>query len=295
MTVIESFSPNLLSLFAAVLVSVAQTLYRAGLSHLSPTATAFTMNIISAVLAAGLYFYLDDWRREWNWEAFFWFAMVGVFGGAAGRYLNFLAVKLIGLARASILIQSLLIFTSALGILFLGERMTLGVGLGTLAIMFGAAFLVHRPEEGQKKISFWFYLIPVLSAFMFSLTFLFRKYGLAIIPLPPFGMSVAAACGAMILLCAMPFTERRAPQSSQARPLLAVAAGAAVNVVAALMFWTAVREGEIVRVVPINRLSVFFVIFFSWLFFRKQEAVTSRVILGGLLSVAGAFAIVSGG
>ena len=155
-----------------------------GLSHLSPTATAFTMNITSAVLAAGLYFYLDDWRRGWNWEAFFWFAMVGVFGGAAGRYLNFLAVKLIGLARASILIQSLLIFTSALGILFLGERMTLGVGLGTLAIMFGAAFLVHRPEEGQKNISFWFYLIPVLSAFMFSLTFLFRKYGLAIIPLP---------------------------------------------------------------------------------------------------------------
>ena len=73
-----------------------------------------------------------------------------------------------------------------------------------------------------------------------------------------------------------------------------MAAGAAVNVVAALMFWTAVREGEIIRVVPINRLSVLFVIFFSWLYFRKQEAVTSRVILGGLLSVAGAFAIVSG-
>ncbi|MAE06957.1 MAG: hypothetical protein CMH76_11570 [Nitrospinae bacterium] len=78
------------------------------------------------------------------------------------------------------------------------------------------------------------------------------------------------------------------------RSLLAVVLGAAVNVLAALLFWTAVRDGEIVRVVPINRLSVLFVIFFSWFFFRKQEAVTLRVVMGGVISVVGAFIIVSG-
>lgn len=291
---LESFSPNLLSLIAAVLVSVAQTLYRAGLSQLSPMITAFLMNFASALLAAGVYFFLDDWRRKWDWEVFFWFAMVGVFGGAAGRYLNFWGVKLIGLARASILIQSLLIFTSALGVLFLGEQLTLGVGFGTLAIMFGASLLVHRPKEGQKKISFWFYLVPVISAFLFSLTFLFRKYGLAIILFPAFGISVSAGCGALVLLCALPFSARSARQPWQAGALFSVVAGAAFNVAAALIFWTAVREGEIIRVVPINRLSVLFIIFFSWLFFRKQEAVTIRVIWGGLLSVVGAFVIVSG-
>ncbi len=67
-----------------------------------------------------------------------------------------------------------------------------------------------------------------------------------------------------------------------------------MNVLAALLFWTAVRDGEIVRVVPINRLSVLFVIFFSWFFFRKQEAVTLRVVKGGVISVVGAFIIVSG-
>jgi hypothetical protein len=39
---------------------------------------------------------------------------------------------------------------------------------------------------------------------------------------------------------------------------------------------------------------VLLIIFFSWLFFRKQELVTTRVILGGVLSVAGAFVIVAG-
>ncbi len=292
---LEIFSPDILSFLAAILVSVAQTFYRAGLTRLSPTATAFMMNFASAVMAVGLYFYLDDGRDGWPLEAVFWFAMVGVAGGAAGRYLNFLAVKLVGLARASVLIQSLLIWTALLGIFFLDERMTTGVTIGTLAIMIGAIFLVYEREESRKHISVWFYLVPVMSSFLFSLTFVFRKYGLALVPLPPFGMGVSAATAATILLCAMPFTERSAAQVWLPRSLAFVVLGAAFNVVAALFFWTAVREGEIVRVVPINRLSVLFVIFFSWLFFRKQEAVTLRVVAGGVLSVAGAWAIVAGG
>ncbi len=53
------------------------------------------------------------------------------------------------------------------------------------------------------------------------------------------------------------------------------------------------KDGKMIEVLPINRLSVLIIIFFSWLFFRKQEAVTPRVVLGGLMSVLGAWAIVS--
>ena len=56
----------------------------------------------------------------------------------------------------------------------------------------------------------------------------------------------------------------------------------------------AFHQGKIVEVIPVNRLSVLLAILFSWLFFRKQEAVNFRVVLGGLLSVAGAWAIVWG-
>jgi len=49
-----------------------------------------------------------------------------------------------------------------------------------------------------------------------------------------------------------------------------------------------------VQVIPINRLSVLWVIIFSWLFLKKQESVTSRIVIGGVLSVIGAFAIAWG-
>ena len=54
------------------------------------------------------------------------------------------------------------------------------------------------------------------------------------------------------------------------------------------------QTGKVVEVVPINRLSVLFVILFSWLFFQRQELISLRVVLGGLLSVAGAYVIVVG-
>ena len=74
-----------------------------------------------------------------------------------------------------------------------------------------------------------------------------------------------------------------------------LALAAALFLTAALCFWTAVQMGEVVQVVPINRLSVLFVIIFSWLFFRKQEFITLRLILGAALSVLGAFVIAAGG
>ena len=48
------------------------------------------------------------------------------------------------------------------------------------------------------------------------------------------------------------------------------------------------------QVIPINRLSILLVIFLSWFFMQKQEAVTWRIALGGAFSVVGAFAVVWG-
>ena len=54
----------------------------------------------------------------------------------------------------------------------------------------------------------------------------------------------------------------------------------------------AVQGGKVTRVVPIQRLSMLYIIFLSWIFFRMDEAISARVVLGGLLAVAGAWAIV---
>ncbi len=290
---VDFIDPNLLALISTLLISVANILYRQALGRLSPTMTAMVMNFASAFYAYVLYS-LEGGLDEWPIAALFWFAMVGVTGSSIGRYMNFQSFKLIGLARTSVMIQSILIWSSLLAVFVLGEKITFPVGLGTLAIMLGGVLLVYEGDVRKEKISPLLYLIPLVASFLFSLTFLFRRYGLALIPSSALGMGVATGTAAFCLLGAMPFRKKENAASSWLpRDLAVVIVGALFNVSAAYCFWTAIKLGEIVQVVPIQRLSVLLIIFLSWLFFRKQEVVTIRVVLGGVLSVVGAFAIVA--
>ena len=76
--------------------------------------------------------------------------------------------------------------------------------------------------------------------------------------------------------------------------MLAVLCGACLNAMAAFFFWSSIKTGDIVQLIPLNRLSVLLIIFLSWVFFRKQEAVGWRVVIGGFLSVLGAVGVVLG-
>ncbi|HBK78735.1 MAG TPA: hypothetical protein DDZ83_03465, partial [Nitrospinae bacterium] len=76
--------------------------------------------------------------------------------------------------------------------------------------------------------------------------------------------------------------------------LVSIQAGALVQACEILFFWSAVKSGDLTQVIPLSRLSLLLIIFFSWLFFRKQESVTWRVVAGGILALAGAFVVAGG-
>ena len=127
-----------MSFIAAIFVAVSQVMYRLALNRLSPAITTLMLNLFSAILAIGLYA-IGEGVSIWPLVALFWFAMVGVFGSSVGRYLSLLGVNLIGLSRNQVMVQTVLIWSSLQGILFLGEQMTMGIAAGTLAIMSGAS------------------------------------------------------------------------------------------------------------------------------------------------------------
>jgi uncharacterized membrane protein len=183
-----------------------------------------------------------------------------------------------------------LVFSS--GYFFLGEQMTVGIAAGTVAIMCGTILLLYDRRANEMGAPLRYYFVPVFASFLFSLTFMFRKFGLVILPSIPIGMAVSAVSGALLLGAAMPFSKEGGMRRWDPRGLFTVFLGTTTNFIAALFFWSAVQRGEVVQVIPINRLSVLIVIFLSWIFMQKQEAVTWRIALGGAISVVGAFAVV---
>jgi len=290
---LDTLHPTLLALLSALSISIARTLYRSVLIRLGAGTTALVSGSISLMLIWSYYFYAGR-VESWPLQGVAWFMIIGVLGGVGGRYLHFFSMKELGLARTAIILQTSIIWSTGLAIALLGERLNLAIGAGTTAIIIGSILLVHKGESVRKKIPFAYYLIPVAAALFMGLSHLFRKYGYAWIDSAPLGMSISNTVSVMTMIVIMPFTHEGMPKTWGRRPLFFIVVGAMFNALAALFFWTAIQHGNLVQVVPISRISVLLMIFTSWLFYRKLERVTVRVVYGGLLTVVGVFLVVWG-
>jgi uncharacterized membrane protein len=290
---LDSFHPTALALLAALNIAIARTFYRSVLLRLGAGTTALASGIISLGLIWSYYFYTGT-VDSWPLQGIAWFVIVGMLGGVGGRYLNFFSMKELGLARTSVLMQTSIIWSTGLAIVLLGEQVNLTIGAGTAAIMIGSILLVYKGGSELKEVPFSYYFIPVVAAFLLGLSHLLRKYGYNWIDSATFGLSISNTVSVMTMIAILPFTNEGIPKTWGWRPIFFIVAGAVFNALSALFFWTAVQRGEIVQVVPITRISVLMMIFTSWLFFRKQERVTARVVYGGVLSVAGVFLVVWG-
>ena len=284
-----------MALLSAFFISVARTLYRGALMSLSPLVTTVIATIITTLFALGLHA-LGEGLENWPLYGVLWFALVGMVGGLGGRYMGMISIKLVGLARTPILTQTGLIWSTGLAVLLLGETLTPLVTLGTLGIMAGGVLLLYDKKAIERRVPLTYYLIPVVGAAFASISHVVRKYGFVHIPSVSLGMSISNMTTLTLLVASFFFLPALKMKSSPftRHSLTITVLGATSNFLAAFFFWWAIKTGEVIQVVPINRLSILIVILFSWLFFKKQELVSAQVIIGGACSVLGAWAVVWG-
>ena len=101
--------------------------------------------------------------------------------------------------------------------------------------------------------------------------------------------------GAILIFLVRLIVRDAKPRDRDRNLLFTVFLGGCLNFIAGLCFITAIKTGDLISVVPITRLSVLFVLIFSWIFIRREEGITWRVIAGGVFSVTGAAVIAAAG
>ncbi len=290
---LDSWDPNLLAILSAVLIAIARVFYTAGLTKITPAISNCILALVSTAVALTAYL-LQGGVPEWPIEGLLWFISAGVFGTFVGRFLFMVSIKLLGMARSTVIAQTVLIWSPVPAVVFLGERMTLAIAAGTIAIMCGSILLVLDKGEAKQKFHLRYYLVPFVMTMAFSLAHMSVKKGLLEIPSPALGMLTASLTAIFLTTGFVFLIEGVKWKALEKKPLMAIAIGTLLNGFASFSLWGAMKNGDLVQVVPLNRLSVLLVILFSWLFFRKQELINFRVVFGGCLAVLGAFVIVSG-
>ena len=290
---LDSWNPDLLAISSAVFISIARIFYTTGLAKVTPALSNFILAVVSTAVALLIYL-LEGGLQKWPIEGLLWFISVGVFGTFVGRFLFMLSIKLLGMARSTVMGQTTMIWSAAPAVIILGERMTFPIAAGTIAIMCGSMLLVLDKGEAKKKFPLRYYFVPLVMAMLLSFAHMCVKQGLLVIPSAAFGMLAASVTSIFFAAGFVFLIEEVKWNSLEKRPLLAITFGSFLNTMASFALWGAMKNGDLVRVVPLSRLSVLLVIFFSWLFFRKQELISTRIVFGGILAVAGAFGIISG-
>ena len=246
-------------------------------------------------------------------RALFALSLSGIMHFVWGRYCNYRATRAIGTNLVAPIQQINLIFTLLLAIVILGETLTPLRALGIALVLLGPTFTLRERKPARKAETmqnseraaglsiaghpafrpsyaegyFW----ALMSATGYGLSPILVRIGLE-----GKGLAVSVAGNLVASLAAVTVMAVFLLPPRQLRHALAVGREPAkwftlsgiLVAISQLFLYMAMSIAPVTVVSPINRLSILFRLYFSRILNPKHEVFGGKVVLGTVVSLAGA-------
>jgi drug/metabolite transporter, DME family len=278
-----TFAVPALALASAALSAASTILVRRGYERYG-VYTAMWINVAVGTVCVWLAVALTGGVGAPSPAGIAYFALAGLIGTVAGRLLRFMSIETVGASITAALVNLSPLVSTVLAIVFLGERVTATILIGTLVIILGTTLLSSSGRGFSvhpRKL-----VLPLLSAACFGVVAVLRKVGLGgMAPLPGFAINVTAAFVAFTAFLVA--SRQTGVMACRGRSLLYFAAAGVAENVGVLMIVLALSLGTVSVVAPLSSVSPIFVLVLSFFFLRGLEILTVRIVLGTLMIVAG--------
>ncbi len=268
-------------LIAALSFGLNAVLVRKALRHTTPaTATISVAAVQTLILSTLLVF---D-RPTFNLEAVGYFIAAGFLAAIMGRTFNYMSIEKLGVPVSTSLVGTNPLWAMILGVVFLGEAVTLSTISGSILVVIGVALISGWGKKSNlnlKDIG-----TPLASAFFYAASSAVRKMGLNILPEPVLG----AVVGAMTGLIAYPILIRLMGKTNEFKftresaPFLI--AGGITTSVAWISMFMATQQGTVSVVSAIIGANPLFGLVLSVVLLKDSERITTQMIIGCLTIVA---------
>jgi len=277
------FESALWAVAAAAGFGAAMVTTRLGLRYAAPLAGA-AIGVPSTTLMFWCLapFLLDT--GGFNFAAAGMFALVGLFFPAMATLLTYTGNQRMGPTITSSISCTTPMFAVAGALLFLGEALTAGNVLGTIAIVLGMLVLTWSGGARTRNWPLWAIALPFAAAAIRALAQVLTKAGLALWANPYAAGLIGYTVSAAVILVAARAGGPRRPTDRRATPWF-VATGA-LNGGSLFMMYTALAKGQVSMVSPIVATYPLFTLGLSALLLRRERP-TGRMIGGVALTVAG--------
>ena len=198
------------------------------------------------------------------------FVLVGLFQPGLTRFLTYKGIETIGIAITDPIRATTPLFSAVTAILFLGEQMTLPIGVATILIIAGITLLSHRGGSMQQ-VRFLYILYPLLASLLAGCSQVLRKVGLGAVPHPFLAAAVTSSSSFVVALLTLWVSGKGKEFLRLDRRALPfyLPAGVAVSLGMVSIYY-ALDLGKVTVVIPISSTGPFFSLIFSALFLRDM-------------------------
>ncbi len=279
------------ALIASLNFAVSHILIRRGLAQSNPLAGFAISILISAVALWSMVAVTLPLSVFWT-HAIWYFAVGGLFASGLGRWLVYVSIDRLGVARSIPVVSTTPMFASILAVILVGEHWTLGAFFGTVLIICGVVVIsqTHEQRADWRRRDLIF---PLLGALSFSFSASVRKLGFFIDNLPLMASCVNATTG-LVLAIAMVYGQggpRKVLPMSRSVFWWFVAAGIC-NTTGMLANFYALSTGDIVIVEPLISTNPVLTVVLTAIFLRDVETVNLRVCVGVAFTFVGTLLLV---
>ncbi len=315
-------SPELTGALTALLVPMCfgtgMLLARVGLVHIPAGAGNFVSLIVGWVLIASITVVLyPDALFGITLGAFAWLTMIGIINFPAGRFLNFVSIKNLGILRANPVLAMAPIISAFEGVVFLGERLNWAIAGGTLLTVTGVIVAVYGevkarggggapppvagpPPDGkrlgliERRPRLFGYLAAFGAAWAYGTITVLGRVAVTDLTVPLVTATYTMLVGFIVMglfsAKSIPVMLRDAPR----RALLSVALGGLFMSSGVAFLYLALSKAPVIVVSPVFALNPVVALVLAHFFLQRLERITLPLVLGTLFAVGGVVTVIIG-
>lgn len=225
-------------------------------------------------------------------------AGAGIIHFLVGRLFGFTGVRLIGSNRAVPIQTCFIIIAALMGVLFLGEPLSISLILALLLVAGGITLISTTGKSEAEKLNMSKdtlvkgILVSLAAAICWGVSPVLVKIGLKEVGSPVLATFVSGATATLVIGASLfhPRNSEKLSRLDRASLLPFILAATAISL-AQISRYVALDYSPVSVVVPLTGTNSLFIYPLSFLINRQIEAFNMRVIMGGIAVTAGVFLI----
>jgi uncharacterized membrane protein len=216
------------------------------------------------------------------------FVVVGFFQPGLTRLLSYKGIDALGVAITDPIRATTPLFSAAMAIIFLGEKITLPIIVATLMIIAGITLLSWRSGSVKLAGSAVFLWYPIAASALAGATQVVRKFGMAAVPHPFLAAAVTATSSFVVSILTLWYVEKSQETWKMNRQCFwwFLAAGVTISLGMTCIYY-ALDLGKVSVVIPISSTGPFFSLILAAMFLRDVEKVTLKIVISAAMIVCG--------